>query len=246
MNISGGFWKKPTLIFQKDKKRSPCAVLQGCAGIQLQRFVGNQLAHRDALLIEAIGSPVPSFGIADNQNVDRLQVGREVKFLPQNIGIEVAYPHRSKTQLRGLEHHVVGQDRGVNVAGLLLVKRPHPCLIVVGAEIMARALRRCWPLCRSSQDLPRSEQQSGEPAGGWQRWGLHEQPPESSPASQLHLRFLIIAYRHTLLCNRNKIHSTRSFLYFYYEPIKSTIDLIVAPENKTARMHFFGRYFPKR
>ena len=29
---------------------------------------------------------------------------------------------------------MVGQDRGVNVAGLLLVKRPHPCLIVVGAD----------------------------------------------------------------------------------------------------------------
>lgn len=28
---------------------------RGCAGIPLQRFVGNQLAHRDALLIEAIG-----------------------------------------------------------------------------------------------------------------------------------------------------------------------------------------------
>lgn len=28
--------------------------------------------------------------------------------------------------------------------------------------------------------------------------------------------------------------------------IKSTIDLIVALEHKTARMHFFGRYFPKR
>ena len=103
-------------------------------GIPLQSFVGNQLSHRDALFIKAVGVSGLLIGVADNQDVDRLQVGREVKFLPQNIGIEVAYPHRSKTQLRGLEHHVVGQDRGVNVAGLLLVKRPHPCLIVVGAD----------------------------------------------------------------------------------------------------------------
>ena len=74
---------------------------RGCAGIQLQRFVGNQLAHRDALLIEAIGVAGSFIGIADNQNVDRLQVGREVKFLAQNIGLEVAYPHRSKAQLCG-------------------------------------------------------------------------------------------------------------------------------------------------
>ena len=121
MNISGGFWKKPTPIFQKDKKHSPCTFAGAVPGIPLQSFVGNQLSHRDALFIKAVGVSGLLIGVADNQDVDRLQVGREVKFLPQNIGIEVAYPHRSKTQLRGLEHHVVGQDRGVNVAGLLLV-----------------------------------------------------------------------------------------------------------------------------
>lgn len=126
--------KKPTLIFQKDKNAAPVLFCRGCAGIQLQRFVGNQLAHRDALLIEAIGVAGSFIGIADNQNVDRLQVGREVKFLAQNIGLEVAYPHRSKAQLCGLEHHVVGQDGGVNVTGLLLIERPYPRLIVIGAN----------------------------------------------------------------------------------------------------------------
>ena len=46
------------LISQKDKNAAPVLFCRGCAGIQLQRFVGNQLAHRDALLIEAIGMPV--------------------------------------------------------------------------------------------------------------------------------------------------------------------------------------------
>ena len=122
------------LIFQKDKNAAPVLFCRGCAGIPLQRFVGNQLAHRDALLIEAIGVAGSFIGIADNQNVDRLQVGREVKFLAQNIGLEVAYPHRSKAQLCGLEHHVVGQDGGVNVTGLLLIERPYPRLIVIGAN----------------------------------------------------------------------------------------------------------------
>ena len=110
------------LIFQKDKNAAPVLFCRGCAGIQLQRFVGNQLAHRDALFIKAVDVSGLLIGVADNQDVDRFQVGREVKFLTQNIGIEVAYPYRSKAQLRGLEHHVVGQDRGVNVPGLLLVK----------------------------------------------------------------------------------------------------------------------------
>lgn len=78
------------LIFQKDKNAAPVLFCRGCAGIQLQRFVGNQLAHRDALLIEAIGIAGSFVGVADNQDVDRLQVGREVKFLTQNSGIEVA------------------------------------------------------------------------------------------------------------------------------------------------------------
>ena len=116
------------LIFQKDKNAAPVLFCRGCAGIQLQRFVGNQLAHRDALLIEAIGIAGSFIGIADNQNVDRLQVGREVKFLAQNIGLEIAYPHRSKAQFCGLEHHVVGQDGGVNVTGLLLIERPYHAL----------------------------------------------------------------------------------------------------------------------
>ena len=126
--------KKPMLIFQKDKNAAPVLFCRGCAGIPLQRFVGNQLAHRDALLIEAIGIAGSFVGVADNQDVDRLQVGREVKFLTQNSGIEVAYPHRSKAQLCGLEHHVVGQDGGVNVTGLLLIERPYPRLIVIGAD----------------------------------------------------------------------------------------------------------------
>ena len=84
------------LIFQKDKNAAPVLFCRGCAGIQLQRFVGNQLAHRDALFIKAVDVSGLLIGVADNQDVDRFQVGREVKFLTQNIGIEVAYPYRSK------------------------------------------------------------------------------------------------------------------------------------------------------
>ena len=142
---------------------------------------------------------------------------------------------------------MVGQDRGVNVAGLLLVKRPHPCLIVVGADDNGQGrfvdagrfanLRKTF-LALNSNQVNRLEVGSG---------GGHMSSFQNLfQLLRFHLCFLIAAYRHTLLCNRNKIHSTRSFLFFYYEPIKSTIDLIVAPENKTARMHFFGRYFPKR
>ena len=78
MNISGGFLKKPMLIFQKDKNAAPVLFCKGCAGIQLQRFVGNQLAHRDTLCIKTIGVRRFLIGIADNQNIDRFQICRKV------------------------------------------------------------------------------------------------------------------------------------------------------------------------
>ena len=102
-NVNAVAQAKAAIEVQKDKKHSPCTFAGAVPGIPLQSFVGNQLSHRDALFIKAVGVSGLLIGVADNQDVDRLQVGREVKFLPQNIGIEVAYPHRSKTQLRGLK-----------------------------------------------------------------------------------------------------------------------------------------------
>lgn len=102
--------------------------------VGLQAFVGNQLPYRDSCLNVPlrVGEVLPS--IADYQDIDRLQIGGEVKLPAQNIRLEVAHPHATQTQLCGLEHHVVGQNGSVNIAGLLLVKGPHPRLVVVGAD----------------------------------------------------------------------------------------------------------------
>ena len=73
----------------------------------LQAFVGNQLAHRDSCLTVPlrVGEILP--GIADCQDIDRLQIGREAELPAQNIRLEIAHPHAAQAQLRGLEHHVI-------------------------------------------------------------------------------------------------------------------------------------------
>lgn len=100
----------------------------------LQAFVGNQLAHRDAVAVKAAGIRSAIIGVADNQDVDRLQIDRKVKFLADNIRLEIADPYRTKSQLGSLKHHVIGQDGSVDVARLLLVKWTNPSLVVVGAN----------------------------------------------------------------------------------------------------------------
>ena len=100
----------------------------------LQAFVGNQLAHRDSCLAVPFGVSKVFPCIANHQDIDRLQIGGEVELPAQDLRLEAAHPHAAQAQLRGLEHHVVGQNRCVNVPGLLLVKGPHPRFVVVGAD----------------------------------------------------------------------------------------------------------------
>ena len=100
----------------------------------LQALVGNQLTHRDSRLAVPFRVSKVFPGIADHQDVDRLQIGGEIELPAQNVRLEVAHPYAAQAQLRGLEHHVVGQNGSVNIPGLLLVKGPHPRLVVVGAD----------------------------------------------------------------------------------------------------------------
>ena len=102
--------------------------------IELQVFVGNQLAYRNTGAVKTLCVRHPFIRITDCQDIDRLQVGGERKFLAKNIRLEVAYPDRTKPKLRGLKHHVIRQNGSVNVAGLLLIKGTNPCLIVISAD----------------------------------------------------------------------------------------------------------------
>ena len=103
---------------------------------------------------------------------------------------------------------MVGQDRGVNVAGLLLDKRPHPCLIVVGADDNGQGrfvdagrfadLRKTF-LALNGNQANRLKVGSGR--------GHMSSLQNLLQLLRFYLRFLVIAYRHTLLCNRDKIHN---------------------------------------
>lgn len=102
--------------------------------VSLQALVRNQLAHRDTHLIVPLRVSDILASVANSQYVDRLQIGGKVKLSAQNIRLEVAHPNAAQAQLRGLEHHMIGQNGGVNVPGLLLVEGAHPRLVVVGAD----------------------------------------------------------------------------------------------------------------
>ena len=102
--------------------------------VGLQAFVGNQVTYRNSCLTVPLRVSEILPGIADCQDVNRLQIGGEAELPAQNIQLEVAYPYAAQAQLRGLEHHVVGQNGSVNIPGLLLVKGPYPRLVVVGTD----------------------------------------------------------------------------------------------------------------
>jgi len=179
----------------------------------LQAFVGNQLIYRDSCLTVPlrVGEVLP--GIADYQDIDRLQIGGEAELLTQNIRLEAAYPYAAQAQLRGLEHHVIGQNRCVNVPGLLLVKGPHPRLVVVGADndcqgrtvdVSGFADLRQPVLALDSDQVNRLE----VGGGGGHMSGLQN----FLQLRPLHLLVGVAADGAASFRNRNKIHDMLSFL----------------------------------
>lgn len=80
--------------FRKVKCSPHSAYLEGgctkLSDIELQAFVGNQLAYRNTGAVKTLCVRRPFIRIADCQDIDRLQVGGERKFLAKNIRLEVA------------------------------------------------------------------------------------------------------------------------------------------------------------
>ena len=179
----------------------------------LQAFVGNQLAHRDSCLAVPFGVSKVFPCIANHQDIDWLQIGREAELPAQNIRLEVAHPHAAQTQFRGLEHHVVGQNRCVNVPGLLLIKGPHPRLVVVSADndsqgrtvdVSGFADLRQPVLALDGDQVNRLEVGSGgSHMSGFQNL-LQLRP--------LHLLVGVTADGASCFRNRNEVHNMLSFL----------------------------------
>ena len=181
--------------------------------VGLQAFVGNQLPYRDSCLNVPlrVGEVFP--GIANHQDIDRLQIGGKAELLAQNIWLEIAHPYAAQAQLRGLEHHVIGQDRGINVPGLLLVKGPHPRFVVVGADddsqgrtvdVGGFADLRQPVLALDGNQVNRLE----VGGGGGHMSGLQN----FLQLFRLHLLVGVAADGAASFRNRNKIHDMLSFL----------------------------------
>lgn len=179
----------------------------------LQAFVGNQPAHRDSCLAVPFRVSKVFPGIANHQYVDRLQIGGKTELPAQNIRLEIAHPYAAQAQLRGLEHHVIGQDRGINVPGLLLVKGPHPRFVVVGADddsqgrtvdVGGFADLRQPVLALDGNQVNRLE----VGGGGGHMSGLQN----FLQLFRLHLLVGVAADGAASFSNRNKIHDMLSFL----------------------------------
>ena len=72
--------------------------------------------------------------VAQQQDVDRRQVVGQAELLAHGLGFEHTDPQRVEPLRRGGQHHVVGDDRGVDVGDLLAVVLALPHLVGVGAD----------------------------------------------------------------------------------------------------------------
>lgn len=68
----------------------------------LQLFIRNQLTDRNTLCIKTVRISHSILRVADSQDINRLQIGRKVKFFAKHIRLKIANPYGSKPQLRGL------------------------------------------------------------------------------------------------------------------------------------------------
>lgn len=100
----------------------------------LQLFKGYERFHRDTRCAVAVRIGRLAVCVADGENVDRLQRIGQMEFPGEHVGLEIADSSGTQSQLRRRQHHVVGQDGRVDVAGVFLVERAHPCPAVVGAD----------------------------------------------------------------------------------------------------------------
>ena len=96
-----------------------------------------------------------SVAVADEQDVHRNDVRREGELLADSIGIEGADPQRVESLGRCGEHHMVGDDRGVDVRDPFAVVFAGPDLLGVGAD----------DECARSPEVPRAADEPFEPLG---------------------------------------------------------------------------------
>ena len=91
---------------------------------------GERLAQR----VVTFGIGRNAVAVADEQDVHGFDVRRQGELLAHGFGFEHADPQRVEAQRRGGQHHVVGDDRSVDVRNMLVVVLAGPRLGGVGAD----------------------------------------------------------------------------------------------------------------
>ena len=75
--------------------------------------------------------------VTDVEDIDRYDLIGQVELLPYDIRFEHTDPKRIEAQRCGTQHHVVGHDRGIDVADLLSVILPGPHFVRIDQTMMA-------------------------------------------------------------------------------------------------------------
>ena len=72
--------------------------------------------------------------IANDQNIDWFQIIRECKLRFDYIRFEITNPDRTEAQIRSFQHHMIGQNRSVNIGSDFAIKRSFPYFRMICAH----------------------------------------------------------------------------------------------------------------
>ena len=96
-------------------------------------FIRHQFIQADSLCFMTIRSFFFCIRITKCQQINRFQIIRKFKFFSDNLWIKPAYPQASKSLFGCFQHHMIRQNRSIDICRLHLVVFAHPCFIVIGA-----------------------------------------------------------------------------------------------------------------
>ena len=96
-------------------------------------FIRHQFIQADSLCFMTIRSFFFCIRITKCQQINRFQIIRKFKFFSDNLWIKPAYPQASKSLFGCFQHHMIRQNRSIDICRLHLIVFAHPCFIVIGA-----------------------------------------------------------------------------------------------------------------
>ena len=165
-------------------------------------------ARRLAQLGVAFGRGGFAGAVAHEQDVHRLDALGQRELLADGFGLEHADPQRVEPERCGRQHHVVGDDRGVDVADLLTVVLAGPDLVRVGADDDGeRSPEVARAACQALHAFRRFDDDKALRLAVGARRGHTARLEDGCDLFRFHFPLLVAAAGIPLFGQREKIHS---------------------------------------